>query len=87
MHEPGGKDGGGKKSGQDGAIERLTFAGVGVYRPELLAGCRDGIFKLAPLIRTAARKGRVGGELHDGDWMDVGTPERLAELDRRLRSA
>lgn len=67
--------------------ERLTFSGVGVYRPELFTGCEDGVFKLAPLIRAAAREGRVGGELHDGEWMDIGTPERLAELDRRLRGA
>jgi MurNAc alpha-1-phosphate uridylyltransferase len=71
------------ESGTEG--ERLTFSGVGVYRPELFAGCEDGIFKLAPLIRSAAREGRVGGELHDGEWMDIGTPARLAELDRRLR--
>jgi N-acetyl-alpha-D-muramate 1-phosphate uridylyltransferase len=67
--------------------ERLTFSGVGVYRPQLFAGCEDGVFKLAPLIRAAARNGRVGGELHDGEWMDIGTPGRLAELDRRLREA
>jgi MurNAc alpha-1-phosphate uridylyltransferase len=65
--------------------ERLTFSGVGVYRPELFAGCRDGVFKLAPLLREAARSGRVGGEVHAGDWLDIGTPERLAELDARLR--
>jgi MurNAc alpha-1-phosphate uridylyltransferase len=65
--------------------ERLTFSGVGVYRPELFAGCRDGVFKLAPLLREAARSGRVGGEIHAGDWLDIGTPERLAELDARLR--
>jgi MurNAc alpha-1-phosphate uridylyltransferase len=64
---------------------RLTFSGVGIYRPELFAGCSDGAFKLAPLLRAAARAGRVGGEAHEGDWVDIGTPERLAELDRRLR--
>jgi MurNAc alpha-1-phosphate uridylyltransferase len=66
--------------------ERLTFSGVGVYRSELFAGCEDGIFKLAPLLRAAAKAGRVSGELHDGEWLDIGTPQRLAELDRRLRS-
>lgn len=64
--------------------ERLTFSGVGVYRPELFQGCQEGVFKLAPLLRTAARQGRVGGEVHDGEWFDIGTPQRLAELDRRL---
>jgi MurNAc alpha-1-phosphate uridylyltransferase len=65
--------------------ERLTFAGIGVYRPELFEGCVDGIFKLAPLLHRAAREGRLSAEFHDGDWLDIGTPGRLAELDRRLR--
>lgn len=75
----------GERGGEDDPGERLTFSGVGVYRPELFAGCRDGVFKLGPLIRAAAREGRVGGELHDGEWTDIGTPGRLAELDGRLR--
>jgi MurNAc alpha-1-phosphate uridylyltransferase len=66
---------------------RFTFSGIGVYRPELFAGCRDGLFKLAPLLRAAARDGRVSAELYDGDWLDIGTPQRLAALDLRLRSA
>ena len=64
--------------------ERCTFAGVGVYRAELFNGCSDGIFKLAPLLRAAARAGRVSGELHVGAWLDIGTPERLAQLDALL---
>jgi len=66
--------------------ERLTFSGAGVYRAALFDGCTDGVFKLAPLLRAAARAGRVSGELHEGAWLDIGTPERLAELDSRLRS-
>ena len=66
--------------------DRLTFSGVGIYRAEIFAGCRDGIFKLAPLLRAAARDGRVSGEIHAGAWLDIGTPERLVELDARLRS-
>ena len=64
--------------------ERHTFSGVGVYRAELFDGCSDGIFKLAPLLRAAARAGRVSGELHSGAWLDIGTPERLAHLDELL---
>jgi MurNAc alpha-1-phosphate uridylyltransferase len=69
----------------ESAGERLTFSGVGVYRSELFAGCSDGIFKLAPLLRAAARDGRVSGEVHTGAWLDIGTPERLAQLDERMR--
>lgn len=75
---------------QDGRIVasdrgRSTFSGIGVYRPQLFAGCEDGIFKLAPLLRTAATSGRVSGEVFRGEWLDIGTPRRLEELDARLR--
>ncbi|MDR5862507.1 nucleotidyltransferase family protein [Halomonas campisalis] len=64
---------------------RLTFAGISLMRPELVADRPPGAFALAPLLRHAMAAGRVGGRHHRGDWVDVGTPERLAELDRRLR--
>ncbi len=67
---------------------RLTFAGIGVYRPELFAALEDGRkAPLGPLLRRAMADGRVGGERHDGLWLDIGTPQRLAELDSRLRRA
>ena len=69
----------------ESAGERHTFSGVGVYRAELFEGCRDGVFKLAPLLRAAAREGRVSGEAHAGAWLDIGTPERLAHLDELLK--
>ena len=65
---------------------RLTFSGVGVYSQALFADCRPGAFPLAPLLRAAMAEGRVGGEHHAGRWLDIGTPERLAELDRLLRN-
>ncbi len=64
---------------------RLTFSGLGWYHPALFADSPAGAFPLAPLLRAAMRAGRVSGEHHRGAWMDIGTPERLAELDRRLR--
>jgi len=67
---------------QDGS--RLTFSGIGLYHPSLFEGTPDGPFPLAPLLRSAMRDGRVSGEYYAGQWMDIGTPERLAELDRRL---
>ena len=58
----------------------LTFSGVAVYRPEFFADCRPGRFPLAPMLRDAADAGRLGGTRYDGCWRDVGTPERLSEL-------
>jgi MurNAc alpha-1-phosphate uridylyltransferase len=69
---------------EPGDSTRHTFSGLGVYHPALFAGCSDGIFKLAPLLRAAAREGRVGAELFEGDWLDIGTPQRLADLNARL---
>ena len=60
----------------------FTFSGVAVYRPEFFADCEPGRFPLAPMLKTAARAGRLAGSLHEGLWEDVGTPERLAELNR-----
>ena len=76
---------------------RLTFAGIGMYRASLfddwraIIGDAPGVdetpprFKLAPLLRAAMARGQVAGTHHAGRWTDVGTPERLAELDASLR--
>jgi len=63
---------------------RLTFSGIGVYRKELFVDCKPGAFPLAPILRDAIAAGRVSGEYYKGEWEDIGTPQRLAELDRRL---
>ncbi|MCS6946087.1 MAG: nucleotidyltransferase family protein [Steroidobacteraceae bacterium] len=65
---------------------RLTYSGIGQYRPSLFAGCTPGRFKLLPLLQRAAAARRLYGLRYDGLWFDVGTPERLAELDARLAS-
>ena len=66
--------------------DRLTYSGVGIYRPEFFAGCSAGRFPLLPLLNRAIAAQRLRGELHRGDWCDVGTPERLASLDARVRA-
>ena len=75
---------------------KLTYAGIGVYRPQLLERWRDAIpeptlangkpkFPLAPVLRAHMASGAITGEHHRGRWTDVGTPERLARLDAQLR--
>jgi len=61
----------------------LTFSGVAIYRPAFFAACEAGRFPLAPMLRDAADAGVLAGSLYAGLWEDVGTPERLAELNQR----
>ena len=68
-------------------LDSLTYSGIAVLAPALFAGCRPGAFKLAPLLRQAMADGRVGGERFAGRWVDVGTHERLAEVERLLQGA
>lgn len=64
----------------------LTYSGIAVLSPELFQTCTAGAFKLAPLLRQAMLDGRVTGEHHSGHWIDVGTLERLAEVERVLEA-
>jgi len=89
--------------GDDGRVApagepRLTFSGIGVYRPSLFDDWRGAAtgapaidevpprFQLAPLLRAAMARGAVTGEHHRGRWTDVGTPARLERLDAELRT-
>ena len=64
--------------------DRYTFSGIGVYRPELFEQSEEGYFPLAPLLRMAADKGEASAELHQGIWLDIGTPERLNQANKDL---
>lgn len=63
---------------------QLTYSGIAVLHPQLFVGCQPEAFKLAPLLRQAISEGLVSGEHHAGQWIDVGTHERLADLERLL---
>lgn len=67
---------------RNSANPALTFSGVAVYRPDFFAECEPGRFPLAPMLRDAADADRLAGSIYSGLWRDVGTPERLAALNR-----
>jgi MurNAc alpha-1-phosphate uridylyltransferase len=67
------------------AAPRYTYAGIAVIAPALFAGVAAGSkAQLAPLLRTAAERRLVSGELFEGTWLDVGTLERLSALEAYL---
>ena len=80
----------------DDGESRLTYSGIGVFRRELLGGWPTAVgdapgadakpprFKLRPLLERAIADGKVDGSHHRGTWTDVGTPERLAQLESEL---
>lgn len=74
----------GQVSDGDDAPGTLTFSGISVLDPVLFEGCQPGAFKLAPLLRKAMAEGRVSGEHYRGHWIDVGTLERLADVERLI---
>ncbi len=66
---------------------QLTFSGIGLYQPTLFAHIlRGSKTPLAPLLREHIALGKVSGEHYQGIWVDVGTPERLDQLDKNLRA-
>jgi N-acetyl-alpha-D-muramate 1-phosphate uridylyltransferase len=67
---------------------RHTYSGVGLYTAEFFAGSTPGKFPLLPLLKRAIAQRALSGELHEGEWYDIGTLERLQALDAQLsRSA
>lgn len=66
--------------------ERLTYASLALFRPELFVGCDAGRYSVVPLLRSAMRLGRVSGEVFEGRWFNIGTTAQLQEVDAFLRS-
>ena len=67
--------------------DRFTYTGIGVYRRQLFAGCAPGKFPLLPLLKRAIAARRLRGEVYRGEWLDIGSPDRLAWLDAKERAA
>ena len=67
-------------------VATATYSGIGVYDPQLFRDCVPGKRPLKPLLDAAIAESRLSGERYEGLWEDVGTPERLADLNRRFPS-
>lgn len=66
--------------------QKLTFSGIGLYQPGLFDATPDGVFPLAPVLHGAMQDEQVSKKYYPGQWLDIGSPQRLAELDRKLRA-
>jgi len=62
----------------------LTFSGISIFTPEFFKDCSSGSAPLAPILRLAASQGRVTGSHYQGQWQDIGTPDRLSDLRESL---
>lgn len=72
---------------QSGPTPTHTYTGIGLYHPSLFKdAAADKPAPLAPLLYQAIQRRQLGGQYYNGLWMDVGTPQRLAELDALLAS-
>lgn len=79
-------DDNGLLSTQDSLIKH-TYCGIGVYRPKLFSDCQAGVFSVTPLLKQAMLKKRISGQLHTGSWDDIGTIERLIEINSRCKNS
>lgn len=77
----------GKVHDGEPAADKLTYSGIAVLHPQLFDGCSEGAFRLAPLLRKAMAEGRVSGEHLKGHWVDVGTHERLAQVETLIKAS
>jgi MurNAc alpha-1-phosphate uridylyltransferase len=71
----------------DSDKDRFTYSGIGVFSPEFFHGCEPGRFPLRPLLNRAIAARKLQGQVYRGVWLDIGTPQRLAELEASLRTA
>ena len=78
--------------GLDGALvlneskEKYTFSGIGYYNPKLFKNLEIGKSALAPLLRAEIKNKKITGELYHGDWYDIGTPQRLNDINKKMKN-
>ncbi len=67
--------------------ESYTFTGIAKYQKSLFTNLPHKSFALAPIFNELIKANKLKGELYQGDWFDIGTPERLAEINKIYKSA
>ena len=60
--------------------DRYTFSGIGIYSKDFFTTSSDGKYPLAPMIRKCIDSNEISGEVYEGRWVDIGTPQRLQSL-------
>ena len=64
--------------------QRYTFSGIGYYSPKLFNSLKENQkAPLAPLLREAIERKKIGVSLYDGLWHDIGTLQRLDEINKK----
>src|SRR5690606_29526390 len=75
----------GGRLSEHGEGPQLTFAGLSVLHPAIFGGCEGEVFPLKPLLTAAMAAGTASGEHYRGQWLDVGTPQRLRDAEALAR--
>lgn len=65
--------------------KQYTFSGIGYYNPKIFNGFKTEKLALAPILRENIKNNKVSGELFEGDWNDIGTPQRLQDINNRYK--
>jgi MurNAc alpha-1-phosphate uridylyltransferase len=64
---------------------RLTFANIGIYRPDIFSACTPGFFPWKQVMFPLIESGQVTGEHYEGPWFNIGTPADLLDVNQRAR--
>jgi MurNAc alpha-1-phosphate uridylyltransferase len=69
------------------SLAKHTYSGIGIYHPNLFKGCEHGKFSVVPLLKKAMLEQKVTGQIHKGQWDDIGTIERLIAINSRCKNS
>jgi len=85
VHNPNGDFGLNDTSLLNEADKKYTFSGIGNYNPKLFSFLESGKSSLTPLLRQEIKNKKIYGEIHYGDWHDIGTQKRLQNINNRIK--